>query len=261
MTLRRIKQNFGEPDNASLRNRIRAYWQRLHLFPLLKKLLHSQASTLPLSHCSSSVYPSNAEFVKVARPPDPTCIIPSATGIQPESMLRSSAGTSERTSLTISTATYLRYSRPEPIRRSFATTYHDPVARVPSGTDLTRNLSPPSVPTSVEFEQSSIGLIDMRITDSPISLQIGENPIVGELGNRALTPSSERTYTPTYSSYAPTYNSMFSQYSITTLPVYREQEDDRVSVVSQTPTYRSRRSTRPSRIPLRSSRLSQPTQF
>jgi len=253
MTLRRIERNSRELDNASLRSQIRAYWQRLRLFPLLKKVLRLQASTLPLSRCSSSVSSSNAGIVRVTRPPDPNYIIPSAADIQPESMLRSSAGTSGRGSLTITTTTtYLRHSRPEPIRRSFITTYHDPVARVPSGTDMTRNLMPSSVPTSAEFELPSIGLIDMRITDSPISLRIGENPITGELGNQALTPSSERTY-------APTYGTMFSQYSITTLPVYREQEDDRVSVVSQAPTYRSRRSTRPSRIPLRSSRLSQPT--
>jgi len=246
MTLRRIKRDSRELDNASLRSQIRAYWQRLRLFPLLKKVLRSQASTLPLSRCSNLVSSSNAELVRVTRPPDSTYIIPSATGIHPDSMLRSSAGTSERGSLTITTTTYLRHSRPEPIRRSLITTYHDPVARVPSGTDLTRNLTPSSVPTSAEFELPSIGLIDMRITDSPISLRIGENSITGEMGNQALTPSSERTY-------APTYSTMFSQYSFPTLPVYRAQEDDRVSMVSRAPTYRSRRSTRPSRIPFRSS--------
>jgi len=254
MTLHRIKR---ELDNASLRNHVRAYWQRLHLFPLLKKLLRSQASTPPLSRCPSSVSPSNGEFVRVATPPGPTCIVIPSAGIQRESMLRSSAGTSEHGSLTISTTRCLRYSRPEPVRRSFSITYHDPVARVPSGTDLTRNLtlpSIPSIPTSAEFELPSIDFIDMRITESPISLQIEEDSITRESGNQALTPSSERTYTPTYST-------TFSQYSIPTLPVYREQEDDQRSVVSQAPTYRSGRSTRPSRIPLRSSRLSQSTQI
>ena len=252
MNLRRpkhIPRELDNDDRISLREQVRTYWRRLCLFPLLKKLLRPQASTPPLSNYSNSVSPYDVELVKVARPPDPACITPSA-GIQPESTLvRSSTQTSERGSLTITTTTYLRHSQLEPIRRSFTTTYQDPDTSVSPGMDLARDLTLSSAPIYEEFEQPRVGLIDMRITDSPISLHVGGSPVVGESGDQAPIASPGRIRTPTY-------GTMFSQYS--TLPLYREQ-DDQMSMVSQAPTYISCRSTRVPCMPFRSGRLPQPT--
>jgi hypothetical protein len=182
-------------------------------------------------------------------------------------LVRSDSDTSKRSSLTTSTSMSRRL-RLEPLRRlSFNNhpgTLSDVLSEsymttdVATGPDYTtrffdekeRHLSPSSQGTSPHdaSERISVDLSDMRVMGSPVSPTTGGGSPIAAEDQITVPDTSSGRYRPA------TYGTVFSQHSIITLPAYREQEDDRVSVASRAPTYRSHRSTALPRVPLRTAR-------
>lgn len=254
----------------SLRGLIRAHWQSLHsLIPsrLSNLNLRSQIPTLPFSIRSNTSSPPGPELGKLVRPVDPGHITPFVTAETDSTLLRSDSETSKRSSLTTSTSTS-KWRRLESLKRSY--TSNSPLFDVPSESDRVTNATTDngytttygnhdkegylfqSSQTTTIFdnsEQLSIDVGEVRIGESPVSPMAGWSTIASG-GDRS--PRTPGTFSGMYRPL--TYATMSSQRSIMTLPLYREQEDDQLSLASRAPTYRSRGSTRQPRTPLRITR-------
>ncbi|KAJ3570452.1 hypothetical protein NP233_g4394 [Leucocoprinus birnbaumii] len=287
MNLRWFRRYCRDSDNDTHRrwhNSVRSYWKRIRLPQAASPKCWRRPSITSLFHSTHSSKVSAAADTEsgelATRPMDPTFVTP-FINIEPSasSLLRSNSDTSKRSSLMAGAHGTSRGSgrRLEPLRRSLGsanpnTLLHsiiivssDTESMIDEGTFDESDtpdywdkealyLTPPglSTPTDTDSdaERSSVDLSDMRAMESPISLHIEGSPVVAEFGDQrqASFPGRHRP---------PTYGTVFSQQSIMTLPVYREQEqeDDRMSVASRAPTYRSHRSTRAGpRLPFRSTR-------
>ncbi|KAF5350983.1 hypothetical protein D9756_008330 [Leucocoprinus leucothites] len=262
MNLRWFERYCRESENdsqSSWHESIRARWRRLRL-PSPRKLFRGRTSTpshSPWGQSSTVSSSSDSELGKLARTVNPAHVTPFISTQPSDSFLsRSSTEVSKRSSLTTSTTgtSRGRGRRLEPLRRSFVINNNLALPLVPTTPSDSDSMTdaeseqgytlhvqdkesyhfPPSLSTltHTESERLSIDLSDMRVMDSPISHTTGESSTTGDFGDQIIAPSPGR-YRP------PTYGTLFSQQSIITLPVYREQEDDRISVASRAPTYSS----------------------
>ncbi|KAF9450216.1 hypothetical protein P691DRAFT_493503 [Macrolepiota fuliginosa MF-IS2] len=176
--------------------------------------------------------------------PTQSCVTPFLGATSDARLSRNSSASSKYSSATTDQSQH-GGQRLEPLRRSVGSDIRgigavwqdtgEPSIAYAETTATPSLLQPPSPSPS-----SDADLSDMRMPETPTSSATERFGVD--------VPETPRRYRP------PTYGSVFSGQSIVTLPVYRENEEDRLSIVSQAPTYRSTVTILSPRSPLRSAR-------